>query len=60
MTANGMSYEEIVAHPAYFLHGWAFAWVFLLAGLPASIAAHAGVCFGVLALATFAGFAGVQ
>jgi len=47
-------------HPAYFLHGWAFAWVFLLAGLPGSIAAHAGVCFGVLALATFAGFAGVQ
>lgn len=44
-------------HPAYFLHGWAFAWVFMLAGLPGSIAAHAGVCFGVLALATYAGFA---
>src|SRR5262249_14238560 len=42
-------------HPAYFVHGWAFAWVFMLAGLPGSIAAHAGVCFGVLALATFAG-----
>lgn len=46
-------------HPAYFLHGWAFAWVFMLSGLPGSIAAHAGVCFGVLALATFAGFAPV-
>jgi len=46
-------------HPAYFLHGWAFAWVFMLAGLSGSIAAHAGVCFGVLALATFAGFASV-
>lgn len=44
-------------HPAYFLHGWAFAWVFMLAGLPGSIAAHAGVCFGVLALATYAGLA---
>lgn len=44
-------------HPAYFLHGWAFAWVFMLAGLPGSIAAHTGVCFGVLALGTFAGFA---
>lgn len=44
-------------HPAYFLHGWAFAWVFMLVGLLGSIAAHAGVCFGVLVLATFAGFA---
>lgn len=46
-------------HPAYFITGWAFAWAFMLAGLPGSIAAHAGVLFGVLALATFAGFASV-
>lgn len=44
-------------HPAFFLHGWAFAWVFMLTGLSGSIAAHAGVLFGVVMLGTFAAFA---
>jgi membrane protease YdiL (CAAX protease family) len=44
-------------HPAYFLHGFGFAWAFLWAGLPGAVAAHAGVSLGVIALATFAAFA---
>lgn len=44
-------------HPAYFLSGWAFAWAFMLLGLPGAIVAHAGEDFGVFLLATFAGLA---
>ncbi|MDC0668397.1 CPBP family intramembrane glutamic endopeptidase [Nannocystis radixulma] len=44
-------------HPAYFISGWAFAWAFMLVGLPGSIAAHAGENFGVFMLGTFAAFA---
>ncbi|MDC0672472.1 CPBP family intramembrane glutamic endopeptidase [Nannocystis radixulma] len=42
-------------HPAHFLSGWAFAWAFMVAGLPGALAAHAGVNFGVVVLGTFAG-----
>lgn len=44
-------------HPAYFLSGWAFAWAFMVLGLPGAVVAHAGEDFGVFLLATFAGLA---